>query len=511
MGNWCSNKNFEDNTQNHSGIKPIVIEAETWKRDSHGLFDYETSDVIRKTLRIAGTAQIFRNENDLQFLEYSYRKIFKKNKLLFDDSREFDGLSNTEKDDIEESKQTPLEMIKLSSGTNFDKADDWESPRQPIVHILYTEGQYWIYHKAFYNKIDDFISYPEDLVWYSVRDYRNSASSLGYKLKKGDILKFGRARVRVTELCIGDGSSNLDTRIKGEESESEVNLPEDFFVTEDDIPNEPSCRIWFNEGEEDNPLISPCKWSGWVKFIHYNWLKSWLESKRTIKSTETTVSYHWKSLEWEICKTVYPELVKTQYSLVTYHKPKSNYMILESISTSSAKSVYVVDLESRNEIFKIGRGHDTDIRVSDISVSRLHATIEKTEQNELVIKDNNSKFGTLICLQHPLLLSEFDSIHLQAGRTLLEIQMKEKKDWTLKSCLWVRQNNNTEEDAIRTENYLGKFGYTDSFYPDEFKFFWHKNKNRSNSMQLQKATASSAFTFETLSMRQQSSEVIGLH
>lgn len=123
---------------------------------------------------------------------------------------------------------------------------------------------------------------------------------------------------------------------------------------------------------------------------------------------------------------MYPELVKTQYSLVSYEKPVSNYMILESISSSSAKSVYVVDLDTQNDVYKIGRGHDSDIRVSDISVSRCHAMIMKTEGNELVIKDNNSKFGTLVCLQHPLLLSEFDNIHLQAGRTLFEIQMKEK-------------------------------------------------------------------------------------
>ena len=71
-------------------------------------------------------------------------------------------------------------------------------------------------------------------------------------------------------------------------------------------------------------------------------------------------------------------------------------MILESISSSSAKSIYVIDLDLQNETFKIGRGHDTDIRVSDISVSRLHATIVRTEQDELIIKDNNSKFGTLV-------------------------------------------------------------------------------------------------------------------
>ena len=286
-------------------------------------------------------------------------------------------------------------------------------------------------------------------------------------------MKFGRARLRVTELSIRNGSSDSDIRIKGCQSDSEIELPEGFLVTEEDIPDEPACRICFNEEEEGNPLISPCKWKGTLKFIHYNCLKSWLESKRTVKSTNTTISYHWASLEWELCKTSYPELAKTQYSLVSYEKPATNNMILESISSSSAKSIYIIDLDSQNEMFKIGRGHDTDIRVSDISVSRLHATIFKTEQDELIIKDNNSKFGTLVCLQHPLLLSEFDIIHLQAGRTLWKIQMKERKEWNLQNCLWVRQNNN-DEDVVRTENYLGKFGYTDKFYPKEFKLYWRK-------------------------------------
>lgn len=399
-----------------------------------------------------------------------------------------------------------MKWNKVTSRNTIHRLDSQESLRQPIVHILYTEGQYWIYNKPFYNKSDDFISNPENLVWYTVRDYRNSASSLGYKLKRGDILKFGRARLRVTEIFLGDGSSNLDTRIKGEETQPNISLPEGFFVTEEDLVDSPSCRIWFNEEETDNPLISPCKCSGSLKFIHYRCLKSWLESKRTIKSTQTTISYHWKSLECELCKTIYPELVKTQYSLVSYEKPATNYMILESISSSSAKSVYVVDLDSRTDSYKIGRGHDSDIRVSDISVSRWHALITKTESNELVIKDNNSKFGTLVCLQHPLLLSEFDSIHLQAGRTLLEIQMKEKKDWTLKSWLWVRQDN-TGEESIRTENYLGKFGYTDSFLPEEFKLFWNKDKLRSKSMNFNKELSTPGGRGESFSKRQVNTEV----
>jgi hypothetical protein len=45
-----------------------------------------------------------------------------------------------------------------------------------------------------------------------------------------------------------------------------------------------------------------------------------------------------------------------------------------------------------------GRGHASDIRISDISVSRLHAFI-KYEDDRYILTDNNSKFGTLVLLQ----------------------------------------------------------------------------------------------------------------
>mmetsp|Transcript_8673 Transcript_8673/g.8194 ORF Transcript_8673/g.8194 Transcript_8673/m.8194 type:complete len:149 (-) Transcript_8673:691-1137(-) len=148
-------------------------------------------------------------------------------------------------------------MVKMANPSLINEPDDQESNPDPIVQILYTEGQYWIYHKAFYDKRDDFISQPEKVIWYSVRDFRNSASSLGYKLKKGDILKFGRARLRVKEISTGDNAYDTDTRIKGEDSDSGLYIPENFFVAEEDLSDDPSCRICFNSQDELNPLISP--------------------------------------------------------------------------------------------------------------------------------------------------------------------------------------------------------------------------------------------------------------
>lgn len=47
------------------------------------------------------------------------------------------------------------------------------------------------------------------------------------------------------------------------------------------------CRFcWGNESTDDNPCIVPCKCSGSVGFIHYNCLKSWLQTKQNKKDTD---------------------------------------------------------------------------------------------------------------------------------------------------------------------------------------------------------------------------------
>ncbi len=50
----------------------------------------------------------------------------------------------------------------------------------------------------------------------------------------------------------------------------------------------------------------------------------------------------------------------------------------------------------------IGRGHDAHVRVTDISVSRLHATLVKSAQGYYFLTDNDSKFGTLSLVKTPL-------------------------------------------------------------------------------------------------------------
>lgn len=94
---------------------------------------------------------------------------------------------------------------------------------------------------------------------------------------------------------------------------------------------------------------------------------------------------------------------------------------------------------------KLGRGHDSDFRVSDISFSRSHASI-RLSKGKYYFEDFNSKFGSLVQVKRPLILDNSSDILIQTGRTLIEI--KAKKPWSLfPSCLF---SNVRQKDDINT-------------------------------------------------------------
>ena len=76
-------------------------------------------------------------------------------------------------------------------------------------------------------------------------------------------------------------------------------------------------------------------------------------------------------------------------------------MVLESITNAAGKVIHVVNM-LKTDGAKIGRGHDVDVRITDISVSRLHALIKKTPKGYFYVQNNKSKFGTLTLIKHPI-------------------------------------------------------------------------------------------------------------
>lgn len=93
---------------------------------------------------------------------------------------------------------------------------------------------------------------------------------------------------------------------------------------------------------------------------------------------------------------------------------------------NNIKAIHVITLDEQSKII-MGRGHDSDVRINDISVSRSHANLT-FYNGKIKIMDMKSKFGTLALIKKELPILD-KKIQLQIGRTYLETCLKDSKDY----------------------------------------------------------------------------------
>lgn len=134
----------------------------------------------------------------------------------------------------------------------------------------------------------------------------------------------------------------------------------------------------------------------------------WFQQRRVVKLSPIVTTYFWKNLECELCKTPYPYETRSLkqrklLNIIEYDLPNNSqyYMVLESISTNTSKVIHVVNMTQVQKLV-IGRGHEAHVRVTDISVSRLHAVLIKSDDGYYYLVDNRSKFGTLALIRNPI-------------------------------------------------------------------------------------------------------------
>jgi len=109
--------------------------------------------------------------------------------------------------------------------------------------------------------------------------------------------------------------------------------------------------------------------------------------------------------------------------MITIERPDRPYLILEGINerkeSKEERCMHVISPTEGTSV-KIGRGHQCEIRLQDISVSRQHSEI-KYSNGEFYLNDQDSKFGTLVRIDKNIVLD--GKVKLQIGRSIYEFNI----------------------------------------------------------------------------------------
>ena len=147
-----------------------------------------------------------------------------------------------------------------------------------------------------------------------------------------------------------------------------------------------------------------------------------------------------------------------RWNLVDLKRPNDKdtpYIILESLNSekNSSRTIHTVIINTDRTSFSLGRGHDSDLRINDISVSRKHASLEYKD-GKFYFVDLKSKFGTLALLSSDIELVEQNSQTFQIGRTVVTLKAKLTQPWKNKDRV---QGRGVSENIFKDPNIKDKF------------------------------------------------------
>ena len=230
----------------------------------------------------------------------------------------------------------------------------------------------------------------------------------------------------------------------------------------DNSKNKKICRVCYcgEESPTENPLINPCECKGSMKYIHYECLKNWLDSK--IESSPLSsiyvkegigMSYCTNDLICELCKAKFPDYVNYNnklYNITIYNTKFEKYLIFRSSHYNNKKNykfIHIVSFDNTDKIV-LGRANECDISFPESSISRYHCFMYCDKEKEhLYLDDNSSRFGSLVLIQNPFLeiISNLP-LKLQKNKTYIKIMLS--LPFNLFSCLCL--NNNNDNKKVKT-------------------------------------------------------------
>lgn len=269
---------------------------------------------------------------------------------------------------------------------------------------------------------------------------------------------FGRYKATVAQVCL-TGEAQIPKLSAVEDGDEAVMVPRFECRPPSELPTKqvlersesiPRCRICLGDaldeapGVEVSPMIqAPCHCKGSNGTVHISCLERWLATRCGLEDLRRDGQYFsFNPPCCEVCKTELPVAVSVnagleteQVSLLPALPSIAPPFIVLSMPRSKAKPFgerYIFAPSQNDTELKIGRSHDAQLRVKDVSVSRIHATVTLTN-GAFVLKDNGAKFQTAIqpaksqIRLPPIQACKLDHLDtaskVQVGRTVLDMML----------------------------------------------------------------------------------------
>ena len=461
----------------------IIIKAKIWENEIFSLIDYSETELKVKKLKINSSGVLCRNQKEISFNQGENQPQSPNDLLRIQKNTQIGkyviNCGNFSKDLNKLVDENAAFLVYRGFYiNNFNNNGNY------IYHKLY-QGDIFKIGKVYFKVLDIYLNYDSFQLKSSIDNSsngsmtKNSNSGIiinGQQVIKGsfspnfrrntfnrfynnqnNLLNFKRSNLqkkrssnsfidkKETLLPKINSTSQLISIIKDSqnisinESNEKSKKPKKLILKKKNkiIQNKPICRICYrDDSDEKDPLISPCKCKGSMKYIHYKCLKNWFNSKieddilkDSYNNEVHSITYNRKDISCELCNEQLPDYIKhnNRYYNICFYKPKfEEFMVLESVTTSDKekkKYIHLISFDNKNSII-IGKSKECELAINDESVNLYHCFIRK-KNGELFLEDNLSKYGTLVLIQNNnMIMNDLVPLKLQINQTFIKLKIK---------------------------------------------------------------------------------------
>ena len=390
----------------------LKIHCNTWNKDAHALFDYESEEINKNIFTLGKGGKIIRDEE--------------KGETKYEPDNHDEGFFLTGGHSSSAEGCLINFFNEYGAHTNILKKikDEYKYNKESI-----TEVQNMIYYVITQAELKGI-----------KREYK---SEYNYKPNINDIIRFGRVQFIVRSMKDKSISNdNNDLLNEDNEYNKPIFLPNDNSNLKTNYNKSITCDLCQKKETDiaNNPIIKicPCKK---CPLFHLNCFKNEYIKKEKI------FQYHEKNYMGgnlkiiyfinflcPFCNEPYNPIVKKGnnfYNIMPYSFDKQLYhIILESINFVKegvfCVMIIIFTFPNKNEEYYLGRGHEASFKISDISISRVHAKVYLKDDN-IIIDDLGSKFGTLLLVRKNIDVNEMieKKMKIQIGRSVLWVEDEE--------------------------------------------------------------------------------------